>query len=148
MIVPLGPFTVAGSVIFPTLNRPASVPVSVIEPAANDRAAWPRFSIVNVRVIVAPVVEPKFVWSVGEGDASPSAMFVSLPFTLISGAFTVIVTVQVRVFAGLAPSVAVYVAVIVAPSVMPTEYAPAAGFCASTMFPLAVQLSVGDRSKI
>jgi hypothetical protein len=116
MTVPLGPFTVAGSVIFPTLNKPAFAPVSVIEPAANDKSAWPRFSIVNVRVIGAPVVAPKFVWSVGAGVTSPSAMLVPLPFTLISAALTVIVTVQVVVFAGLAPSVAVYVAVTVAPS--------------------------------
>ena len=107
--------------MFPTLNKAASVPVSVIEPAANDKSAWPRFSIVNVRVIGASVVEPKSVWSVRAGETSPSAMLVPLPFTLISAAFTVIVTVHVVVFAGLAPSVAVYVTVTVAPSEMPTE---------------------------
>ena len=81
-----------------------------------------------------------------EHEEPASVLIVAFEGQVTTGAsssFTVIVIVHVVVFAGVAPSVAVYVTVTREPS-PDTLYAPAAIVWFSTIEPDAVQLSVGD----
>ena len=83
--MPFGPATVAGKDTLLTENRAALPPDRVIAPAPRLRLPVPVFWMVKVRVMGVPVVVPKSVWSAVEGLLSPSAMFMPLPCTLISG---------------------------------------------------------------